>query len=151
MLDIKNKSKLPLPDYIESNLRELCWKAHIAPARVTLIVKRRNRCVGDCWIKKGNRDIPSGQYKLDFRTIVVRIGKRTHRDDFRFILAHELGHLKQHVEQRRNLKTKLTEPYANQFAMQCNCYPHSKYRGIKLARKWGRGREKCYAKPAVKR
>lgn len=129
-LDIKNKTRFELPDYVAGDLREICLKAGIPLEHITLIVKRRNRCIGDCWTKKGNRDIPSGQYKVDYRTVVVRIGRKTNRDDFRFVLAHEIGHLKQHRESK--LKVKMTEAYANDFAtLTCNCYPKSFYSGIK--------------------
>jgi len=138
MLNIINKSKLELPDYLADSLRELCWKAHIAPSDIVLIVKQRNRYVSERWIKKGNRDIPSGTYHNNYRTITILIGKHTLKEDLRFVLAHEIGHLKQHKEAGAlitagDYQAKMPKPetYATKFAVQdCNCYPRSIYTGI---------------------
>jgi len=122
-----------LPEYIADSLREFCRKAHIAPTKVCLIVKRRNRCIGDCWVKKGDSNIPSGGYHMDYRTITLRIGKRSSQEDVRYVLAHEIGHLKDHI--RGCLLIKPTEDYARRFALlTCNCYPKSNYRGIRKVR-----------------
>ena len=128
MINIINKSKLQLPDYMENSLREIIRKAGITDIR--LIIKRRNRYIGDCWIKKGNPSAPSGFYLMDYHTVVVRIGKQTKQEDFRYVLAHEIGHLKQHLEQKLDLKPGMpTENYAKRFALfTCNCYPKSNYR-----------------------
>ncbi|KKN64735.1 hypothetical protein LCGC14_0488670 [marine sediment metagenome] len=133
-MNIINKSKLQLPDYTEDSFRELCHKAHIAPVNVTLIIKRRNRYRGDCWVKKGNPSGPSGYYTMDYHTVIVRIGRQTNQEDFRYVLAHEIGHLKQHLEQKTVLKPGMpTENYAKRFALlTCNCYPKSNYRISRL-------------------
>ena len=136
MLDIINKSKLQLPDYVESSLREICHKAYIKPSDVRLIIKRHNQHVSDCWIRKGDcSSAPSGQYAMDYHTVLVRIGRKTIKEDFRYVLAHEIGHLKQHRDQRLDLKPGWpTEDYARRFAiLVCNCRPKSNYRltGIK--------------------
>jgi Zn-dependent peptidase ImmA (M78 family) len=128
-----NKSRLVLPGYMDDTFNEICKKVNLLPSDVDLIIKRRNRCVGDCWIKKGNRHIPSGHYSGDLKTIIVRIGRRTHPDDFSFVLAHEIGHLLDHREHREEAENgyPLSEKKATDFALACNCYPHSKYKGVK--------------------
>lgn len=133
---IKNETGWVLPNYMADAESELCQQAHIHPSKLTLIIKKRNRYISKRWLTKGNRNIPSGAYKMDFKTIIVRIGKKTLMADFRFVLAHELGHLKQHLragilitagDYRK--KYRQPESYANKFALlTCNCYPKSEYR-----------------------
>ncbi len=129
MLDIINRSKLQKPDYVDDDLRMICHQAHIAPSNIRLILGKRNRS------HNKYASCPSGSYKLDFRTVVVRIARGTLRDDFRFVLAHEIGHLKAHLEAKpiesiRRLTTKdYGECKPTAFALNvCNCYPASPYR-----------------------
>jgi len=127
MLNIINKSKCSIPSYAEDDLRELARKAGFAPAAVTLILGNR---------RKGSE--PSGLYPNNKRAVIVRISPNIKHEDFRFVLAHELGHLKQDLEvnnptllRARSLPkwNRPTEKYANEFAIvQCHCYPVADYR-----------------------
>lgn len=133
-MSIINKAKIQLPTYMLDAFLAICEKAHLSPDSIDLIIKRRKRYIGDCWIKKGNTSIPSGLYKMDYRTVVVRISKKTHPDDFRFVLAHKIGHLVDHLAHRDDKGYDLTQQTATDFATNtCGCFPHSKYRGIKKA------------------
>ena len=150
MLDIINRSKLPQPDYVDGALRELAHKARIAPISVTLILKGRNKMRGISKLSikyqrlvKKHQAVPSGSYEMDRRTVVVHMGRGTSERDFRFVLAHELGHLKQHLEKLRPLDCKTrypTEAYANRFAiLTCHCYPKANYKLAKyLKREWNK-------------
>jgi len=131
---IENKTGFQLPEYVADSFREFCDKANIGEVR--LVIKRRNRCVGDCWVKKGNRDLPSGMYRHTTKTIIIRMGRKTSKEDFRFVLAHEVGHCKQYSEAPRlitagDFRRHIPKPetYASSFALlTCNCYPKSNYR-----------------------
>ena len=126
---IENKTKRQLPDYIESSLEEICQKAGVGADGVTLVIKNRNRYTGDCWTWKGNTNSVSGSYKLDGKTVIIRLGRKSHIKDIRFVIAHEIGHLKQHRESGGDLYCRPTEHYANKFALlTCNCYPKAKYK-----------------------
>ena len=140
MLEIINKTRLDLPGYIPDSLQEISRRAQIAPTQVQLIVKRRNRR-NRRRIRNPNADAPSGCYKLDFRTVILHMGPNPNRDDVRFVLAHEIGHLKAHLEARpvqtlRNLTNKdYGETKANHFALKvCHCYPVSYYPGTKRSK-----------------
>ncbi len=129
MVEIVNRSGLVQPDYVENDFRLICWKAHIAPARIRLILGKRRKS------KSEYNQCPSGTYHMDGRSITVRITRFMKHEDFKFILAHELGHLKAHLEAKpiaslRRLTTKdYGETKATAFALNvCNCYPVSPYR-----------------------
>ena len=128
-LDIVNKSGIPKPAYVDDLLRQICWKANIAPNTVCLILKKRTG---------GYKEYPSGSYLVDCHTIIVRIGRDMAKENLAFVLAHEIGHLKAHreakpIERLRRLTMKdYGEHKANHFALQvCNCYPNpeAKYQG----------------------
>jgi len=134
---IINRTKWQLPQYIRDEFALLCNQAHITQDEITCIIKPHKKYRGNCWIKKGNPNIPSGLMDFANKTIIIRIGYKTHKDDFKFVLAHEIGHFKQYKEAGKletvgDYQTKIIKPekYATQFAITCNCYPHSKYRGI---------------------
>lgn len=128
-LEIINKSGLKLPDYVPDLLRRIAWRAHIAPAHIRLVIEKRH----------GQRkQYPSGTYRLDCKTVVVRIGSGMRKEDFAFVLAHEIGHLKAHLEAKpiekfRRLTYKdYGETKATHFALKvCNCYPVAAYSGTK--------------------
>jgi len=130
-MGIINKAKTTLPGFMLDAFNSICQEAHLHPSQIDLTIKKRNRYIGDCWAKKGDRNIPSGTYHMDYRAITVRIGNKTHPDDFRFVLAHEIGHLVDHLKHRYNTQYNLTEKGATQFALACNCLPHNHYRGTK--------------------
>ena len=135
-LDIINKTKYKLPDYIADSLREFCWKAHIAPEKVTLTLKKR-RIVR----KHQYCHCPGGSYWNDRRNITITIHPKMLEADFRHVLAHEIGHLKQDIETNGALGKPIgdrehhalkVEGYANRFAIRvCRCMPASPYGGIK--------------------
>ncbi len=137
---IINETKWQLPEYIQDVFTKLCNQANISCKEITCVVKRHKKYRGDCWAQRGNPNIPSGLMDWENRRVVIRIGHKTHEDDFRFVLAHEIGHYKQYKEAgklesagdyQKMTKACKPETYATQFALACNCYPHSQYRGIK--------------------
>jgi len=115
-MNILNESGLKLPWYVSSDFENLLrmsphtsWRKNI-----TLRVGRTRQNRG-----------PSGKFShgRPFE-VTVCILPRMKRADFRYVLAHELGHLVQYwtgEDARR-------ETYAKQFAVNvCNCCPSSPY------------------------
>ena len=143
-MDIKNKTKLQLPDWFEDTARTLCRRAEIIPASVTIIVKQRNK---PWWWKERHKmskrtlnrvmrhaNGASGFADYDRRTITIRLTAKTEREDIEFVLAHELGHIKDMREHQADVRYKPTESFATKFAFGCGCYPKGKYPGTKRLR-----------------
>ena len=136
MAHLINETKRNLTDFVADSLHEFCQKASVTSDNITLVIKERNHYRGKCWAKKGNRNIPSGCYNHSTKTVTIRISRKTSRDDFRFVLAHEIGHYKQYSEAPRldttgDFREYIPKPetYANKFALlTCNCYPKSNYK-----------------------
>lgn len=121
MLTTINKSGIQKPQYADIMLRRFCRKANIVPESVRLILGKR----------KDHLKYPGGRYKGDKETVVVRINRYTLYEDFEFVLAHEIGHLKQHRESGKEFRTlERREQYATKFAMgTCGCNPVTEYSG----------------------
>lgn len=121
VLTIINKTGIQKPQYVDIMLRQFCRKANIVPESVRLILGKR----------KDHLKYPGGRYKGDQETVVVRINRHTQYEDFEFVLAHEIGHLKQHRESDKELcMLARREQYATKFAMEtCECNPLTEYSG----------------------
>lgn len=132
---IINNSRRKLPADFEQDAKTIMGKAMLKRHDITLIVKRSSLPSYYNHLEKRDKRFydtrgASGRYHLDRHTITINLSKRPKRDDTRYVLAHEIGHLKQHIDS--HLQVKITETYANKFAIQyCHCYPSGKYRGIK--------------------
>jgi len=116
---ITPRGKQAIPDYADECLKEFCSKAGLEAGSVHLVIQQR---------KRHGKYLARGSYELDFRTVTMKITPQVLRENFRFALAHEIGHLKQHREvgpmPTAETWAILTEQYADDFAMRvCNCYP----------------------------
>ena len=134
MLAIINKSGITKPQYVDIMLRRFCRKANIVPESVRLILGKRRDCF----------KCPGGCYKGDKETVVIRINRYTQYEDFEFVIAHEIGHLKQHRESGKEFRTlKHREQYATKFAMEtCRCDPVTEYSGTRRYAKKKLSRDK---------
>ena len=121
MLTIINKSGIQKPQYVNIMFRRFCRKANIVSESVRFVLGKR----GDRF------QYPEGLYKGDKETVVVRINRHTQYEDFEYVLAHEIGHLKQHRESGKEFRPlERREQYATKFAMEtCRCNPVGEYSG----------------------
>jgi len=129
---IFNESNIILPDSLNSDLQEICRIASISVDKVALTIKHRNKRYNGTYPRA-----PCGSYCCDGKTVIVRIVPNMNYEDFLYILAHEIGHLKQALE-LNNIRLSGVydrEFYASDFAVnKCNCYPskESRYRGMNI-------------------
>ena len=123
-----NKSRMPLPSYLAGAFRGLCRVAGLKSASVPVILKRRNRYESNRY-ERGEGNAPNGAYFRETRTIIIRTVPNANKDDLLFVLAHEIGHFKQHKEHPGQIMpTRKSEDYANRFALQvCHCSPKADY------------------------
>lgn len=125
-MKIINKSKILTPDYFGQAAKDIITKARISHKNLRIILKKRNRShYGEFSVEN---HYPSGTCLYWKNLINIGFNTKSNKEDLLYVLAHEIGHLKQWKQKQTLVKC---ESYATRFALKvCNCYPIVNYDNV---------------------